>query len=142
MDLGEFKAKLERSRELEAKVGGATFRLRLPSEHAWRVASEEHRRDDGRVKNEQASRALLQAAVLGWEGVTEGDLLLDGGTEPLPFSAEALGMLLDERQDIADELTLALMKRLSQRRGEVEAARKNLSRASSGTSTARLAARS
>jgi hypothetical protein len=142
MDLSEFKDKLAKAREFEVKSGGATFRMRLPSEHAWRVAVEEHRRETGRVKNEQASRALLQGAMLGWDGVTEKHLLLEGGDEPLPFSAEALLMVLDERQDIADELSVALMNRLKERSAQVEAARKNSLRASSGISTVRQAARS
>lgn len=142
MDLSEFKAKLERAREMEVKAVGATFRLRLPSEHAWRVAAEEHRGPGGRVKQEQASRALLEASVLGWEGVTEGHLLLDGSTEPVSFSVEALTMLLNERQDIADELSVALMKRVKERAAQVETARKNSLRAPSGISTVKQAARS
>jgi hypothetical protein len=142
MDLSDFKAKLDRAREIEAKAVGATFRLRLPSEHAWRVVTEEHRGSNGRVKQEQVSRALLAVSVLGWEGVTEHHLLLNDGDEPIAFSAEALAMLLDERQDIADELFVALMKRLKERAVQVESARKNLSRAPSGTSTVRPAARS
>lgn len=125
MDFADLKAKLTKARELEVEADGAKFRLLLPSEHAWRVAVEENRGADGKVRQQRVSRALLESALLGWEGVSAGHLLAGGGADEVKFSPEARGILLDERQDIADELTLKLVKRLNERRAELESARKN-----------------
>lgn len=142
MDLAEFKAKLARSREVEVEIDGAKFLMRLPTEHAWRVAAEEHRGPGGRVKTHQVHRTLVEAALVGWEGVTENHVLLNGSAELVPFDGDTRAILLDERLDIADQLTMKMMGKVKERAAKLETARKNSSRASSGTSTARTAARS
>jgi hypothetical protein len=133
MDLAELKQKLDRSREIEASVQGAKFRLKLPSEHAWRLATEEHSDTAGNVKRQRVSRALVESSLVGWEGVKAEHFMKGGGEDAMPFSPDACAVLLDERQDIADELVMLLVKRLNERRKDVEQARKNSSRASSGT---------
>lgn len=125
MDFADFKAKIAKSRELEVEVDGAKFRLLVPSEHAWRIAVEENRGPGGKVLQQRVSRHLLEASVVGWGGLLARHLLSGGGEEPVPFTHEARSILLDERQDIADELTLKLMQRLNERRAELETARKN-----------------
>lgn len=142
MDLASFKEKLEKSREVEAKVAGATFRLRVPTEHAWRVASEEYRSPNGRVKQQMVARSLLEGAIVGWEGVTEDFFLQNAGTDEVPFNGEMRAALLDERQDVADQLAKLVMAKMNERRTQLEKTRKNSARASSGTSTESPAARS
>jgi hypothetical protein len=133
MDFAELKAKLDRSREFELQIEGVKFRLRLPTDHHWRVITEQNTDASGRVARQAVSRVLLDAAVTGWEGLTAEHLLKGGGADAVAFSADTRAALLDERQDLADELVLELIRRLNQRRKEMGDARKNSSRASSGT---------
>jgi hypothetical protein len=98
MDFAKFKASLDKSREVEVEVDAAKFRMRLPTEHAWRLAYEQH-------KGTQAhARAVVEASLVGWDGVLARHFLVGAGDEPVPFSADAKAALLDERQDIGDEL--------------------------------------
>lgn len=45
------------------------------------------------VGNHEGQCDLLRKVIVGWDGVTDDR---DGGAEPLPFSAEALELLLDD----------------------------------------------
>lgn len=123
MGVADFRARLEAARAFEHVVGGVAFRLRLPTEHAWRLALESHRDAHGRLLEAKALRAVLDEAVVGWQGATEA--LLGEGETALEFSAEARTLLLDHRQDLADELAVALGVRLAERRAAREATRKN-----------------
>lgn len=133
MDFSDFKARLARAREFEVEAGGIKFRLRMPPEHAWRLALEDSKGPEGRFRQQRVSRSLLEQALIGWEGLLAKHLLPGEGDEVVPFSAEAVPVLLDERPDIADQLVLSLTKRMNERRAELEAARKNSRSASSGT---------
>lgn len=133
MDLNELKSKLDRSREIETTVLGVKFRLRLPSEHAWRLATEQNTGKAGMVLQVGVSRELLELSLCGWEGLKVEHLLKGGGEDSVPFTPEARTVLLDECQDIADDLVVFLVKRLNARRKELGAARKNSSSASSGS---------
>lgn len=123
MGVAEFKARLDAARAFEHVAGGVAFRLRLPTEHAWRLALESHRDPHGRLLEAKALRAVLDEAVVGWDGVTEA--LFGGGSAAIAFSPEARTLLLDERQDLADELAVALGVRLAERRAAREATAKN-----------------
>lgn len=125
MDAAAFKAQLDAARGFTAEAGGASFRLRLPTEHAWRLALEQHRDDRGRLLEARAFRAVLDAALVGWEGVTGRTVSPAAPADPLPFSPDARALLLDHRQDIADELAVALGLELSRRRAAREDAEKN-----------------
>ena len=132
MDFAELKRQIEASRQTEAKLGAATFKLRLPEEHVWCVANETHRDAHGHTMESRASREVLDAALIGWEGVTLQDLLQDAPAEPLPFSPAAKTELLNSRQDVADLLAMTLGLKIIERRETREAARKNSSSGSSG----------
>ena len=125
MDFAAFKVALEASRSFEASVDGAKFQLRMPTEHAWRVAYERHRDQDGKLMLSSAMLELLSASVVGWDGVTSRFFMPGGTEEALPFSVEARALLLENRQDIADELCIELTKRKMARNKEREEARKN-----------------
>lgn len=125
MDFNAFKAQIEAARSIEVPVGAATYRLQLPVEHAWRVAIEANRDAGGRLLQAKAFREVLSVAIVGWQGVTTRDLLPDAVEEPLPFSPAARESLLDIRQDIADDLTVAIGLEMKARREKLEAARKN-----------------
>ncbi len=132
MDLTTFKQQIEAARQVEFEVGQGKFRIRLPSDHVWRVALESNRDGQGRVIEAQAFRTILNTALVGWEGVTTRDLKPDAEAAPLPFSPEARELLLDNRQDIADALTIQIGVKLGERRQAREAAQKNSSPASNG----------
>jgi len=125
MDLDSLAARLAAARQMEAKVDGATFKLEVPSEHAWRVTYEEHRNTAGDLLYARASRAILDKALIGWDGVTAKHLLPDAPEEAIAFSPAARSMLLDARTDIADELKIALIDKANSAREAREAARKN-----------------
>lgn len=123
MDVAAFKARLDAARAFDHVAGEITFRLRLPTEHAWRLALESHRDPHGRLLEAKALRGVLDEAVVGWEGVTGA--VFGEGDAAIAFSAEARALLLDHRQDLADELAVALGLRLAERRAAREAAAKN-----------------
>lgn len=125
MDFNLFKTQLESARQVEVVIDERKFRIRLPADHVWRVALESNRDTEGRVIEAQAFRVILNTALIGWEGVTTRDLMPDAACEPLPFSPEARALLLDNRQDIADVLTVHIGAKLRERREAREAAQKN-----------------
>jgi len=125
MDIASFKAKLDGARAFECAAGGFTFRLRMPTPHAWRLAIERHVREGGMLEHARAMRSVLDVALVGWEGVTWSAVMPDAPADPLPFSAEARALLLDERQDLADALATAIGIELHRRREALEAVRKN-----------------
>jgi hypothetical protein len=125
MDLASIKAQIEKSRELDTEYGGVKFLLRLPSEHAWRLITEDHRDANGRVQHARVSRSLVERSVIGWEGLKAEFLLKGSGDEAVPFSPDALALLMDERQDVEDHLVKLLTKKFNKRRIEQEASRKN-----------------
>lgn len=125
MDLAQLRAALDAARRFTAEAAGATFELQLPTDHAWRVTLERHRGDDGRLLEAQAFRALLEQSVTGWSGVSAALFTPDGGDAPVPHSAEALALLLEHRQDIADALTLAMGAQVAARRKAREQLAKN-----------------
>jgi len=125
MDFSSFKAQLDAARSFEVEVDGARFKLMLPTDYACRVAVEAHRNAAGEVVGAKSSREILDAAVVGWDGVKTSHFSPEMDGEAMPFSIPARTVLLDVRVDIADRLTIAIAERLDQRRARMEAARKN-----------------
>lgn len=125
MEFASLKAQIDAARQMEVPVDGATFRLKMPSDHAWRVVVEGNRDPAGRLLQALAFRELLNVALVGWEGVKTTHLLDGVPEEPLPFSEAARIELLDAREDIVDELVIAMAAKLKQRREQRETARKN-----------------
>lgn len=125
MDLVTLQAQIRAARQIFVEHDGARFALELPTEHTWRTVAETHRDGDGRVLHTRAARAVLQEAIIGWEGLTAQHLFAEAPADPLPFSAAARSELLDARQDIADELIAAVGAKLAARREKRETARKN-----------------
>lgn len=119
------RGQLEASRQFVAEAAGATFTLRLPTDHVWRVTLESHRDAHGHLMEAQAFRGILIVSVVGWSGVTADMILPLAEKSPIPHSAEALRLLFDNRQDIADELMVQVAAKLRERRVALEAARKN-----------------
>lgn len=125
MEFTAFKAQIEAAHQTEVAIGVAKFRLRIPSEHAWRLALEANRDQDGRLLEAKAYRRLLDLAVVGWDGVKTTDILAEASEETLAFSPAARDALLDVRQDIADRLMIEMAQKRRDRLDRAEAARKN-----------------
>jgi hypothetical protein len=126
MDARELIQRLQASRERMLEAAGATFRVALPTDHAWRTTIEAHRNAEGLLQEAKAFRAILDAAIIGWEGVTAALLLgEEGGDEPLPFSPDARAALLDHRQDIADQIVILIADAMRTRRKQRETQAKN-----------------
>jgi hypothetical protein len=70
-------------------------------------------------------RSLVEAALFSWEGLKASHILKGSGEDAVPFSVHSVALLLDERQDIADKMQLALIAALNKRRKDFEGAKKN-----------------
>lgn len=125
MDLAAIRASLEAARTASVTLPEGSFTLRLPTAHALRLSMERHRGEDGQILFGAASRAVLDQALTGWEGVSAAEVGPELADEPLAYSLEARGILLDHRQDVADALFRELSARISAREQAREAARKN-----------------
>jgi len=125
MDFATLKAAIEAARSVEVEAFGARFKVLLPSNYTCRVAIETHLDAQGRVVGARSSRAILDAAVTGWDGVTASHFMPEAGDDPVAFTKAALTELLDLRLDISDRLTAGIADKLDERRQRMEAARKN-----------------
>ena len=125
MDLATLKQQIAAARAFDVTLGAMVFTLNLPNDHDWRAGLEAHRDAAGRLLEAQAFRAMLTHALTGWRGVVMSDVLTEADDSPLPFNDDTRALLLDHRQDIADELTIALALKRRERIDAREAARKN-----------------
>lgn len=126
MEAQDLIARLLASRQRTVEAAGATFTVTLPTDHAWRTTIEAHRNSEGVLQEARAFRAILDAAISGWSGVTTRHLLADAETaEPVPFTPALRSVLLDHRQDIADEIVVGLAAQMRARRVQREDAAKN-----------------
>lgn len=125
MAVADLIARLEAARSVQIEAAGASFSVRLPTDHAWRALVQRHADAHGRLLEAEAFRALLDEALVGWSGVTERLVDPAAGETPLAFDAQARRALLDHRQDVADEIAVAVALKLRERREAREAAAKN-----------------
>lgn len=139
--LDAFEKKLRAAREFEHTIehehGTATFHVRLPTPGEQRLLAgpffEGNRIPDGKLA--AFNRALAEAIIVGWNGVTSRDLLPEGGDAPIGFSRTALRLVLDTRTDWQDELLQVAVAEKKRREEALEADRKNLLSGSSGNRT-------
>jgi len=132
IDLADLRMRALRVREFAHQEGEVAFHLRHPNRFEAERLWSRHRDD-----MVAAMRELVAISLIGWSGVLVRDALPESkqGAEPLPFSAEAVEMVLDERTDWIQSLGQAIAMRMAARRESVEADRKN-----SGTECATSAA--
>jgi hypothetical protein len=121
VNLDDLKGRLESARTFDHAIGHITFRVRLPSEAKVARIYATYR---GATANVDAMHDLLAASVIGMRGATLKDIALDGD-DVLPDDVGFAMALLDERQDIAVELTNEIGKRLQERASRIEADQKN-----------------
>lgn len=129
MDLQQLQARALAAREFDCPVGGVTYRLRVPTQHEALLAA--HR--TGVVGQAQGAaylllmRAVLEAAVCGWQGLRVGHVLPGGddAAAPLPWSAGAVPLVLDARPHDAQALADAMGAKMVERSAALEADAKN-----------------
>src|SRR5262245_5882871 len=125
MDINELKAKIKSARYKEVDINGSTFCVSIPHDHAWRCEIERHVEADSRFLRAVAYRGILNMALTGWRNVKTTDVQPELPEEPLEFSPEARELLLDYRQDIADEITRVIGEYLVEQRERHEHQVKN-----------------
>lgn len=128
MDARTLQARLEIARSFSHAVGHLVFRCRLLP-HVQAIGILERHRGSAT----EAARALLVPCVIGVKGATTADVGLDGDSEPIEDSQEAVSMLLDARPDIVMLLADEISTRINTRREAIEADAKNSSSASATT---------
>jgi hypothetical protein len=133
VSIDSIRAAIEAARKITVELEGATFEVLLPSDHAVRRVYESNLDAHHWPMETAISRALLDQAVVGWSRLTSRHIHPNGSEEPVLFGAEARALLLDARQDLADELTIALHKARKARREAADVAKKKPAKGSSGT---------
>lgn len=134
MDLDTLKRRATAAREFQVAVGPQDalrqFTLRVPTPHEVKVAAS--RAGVASVLEDQAAhvllqRALLLLAVVGWSGVTVGDVLpqAEQSTDALELESGAVELVLDANPEWEKVLGNALYERMTQRRAQKDTAAKN-----------------
>ena len=128
MDLAELKARAQAARQFTVPIGECVFSLRTPTRLELREALLRHSidpRDQSALQMAVLQSYLLHGFLVGWTGVRDADVVPDAGTAPLPWSPDAVPLLLDARPDWGDTLGAALMDAVHQRATRIEADAKN-----------------
>ena len=129
MDLQTLQAKALAAREITHTLGDVSYRLRLPTPHEVLLAA--HRTS---VVGQPAGaaymvlmRAVLESAVIGWQGLRVAHVLPDepDGQTPLAWEAGAVAVVLDSRPGDAKSLADFMSDSMAQRAAAFEAAAKN-----------------
>jgi len=105
--------KIRRAREQRVTVGRHVFVIRRPTDVEML-----------RLGQSRAPEAVL-AHVVGWEGVTEGDIINGGDPHPLPFDADVCTEWLQDRMDLFGPVTEAIFKAFADHRAAQDAAAGN-----------------
>lgn len=127
--LQDLKARALKAREFTHSIGECEFTLRIPT----RTEVREVARKRGLMQFDEDALAvpllrhyLLLTALVAWAGVRVSHVLPgDAATDPVPWSTDAVGLLLDSQPDWADELGVALLYRLDRRAESADADAKN-----------------
>lgn len=105
--------KIRRAREQIVEVGGYRFTVRRPTDLEMIEARGEFR-----------PRWGLQF-IVGWDGVTEADIIPGGSPVPVPFDAAVCAEWLTDRPDLLTPLIEAAMRAYVAHVDTLENARKN-----------------
>ena len=128
--LAELKARALKAREFTHTIGECEFTLRTPT----RTEVREVTRARGLMHFDTDALALpllryylLLGALVGWSGVRVLHVLREepAARDPLPWSPDAVPLLLDAQPNWADALGGVLLEQLHQRAGSVDEDAKN-----------------
>lgn len=130
MDWADVARRANAARELSHAIDGRSFRLRLPTQEQVRILVLQHGTPGTASDAELAEwlrfgRELLEAALVGWDGVTLADILEGADADPVEWDAAGVPLLLDAQPDWSTELQRVVNEAMVARRERIEAARKN-----------------
>lgn len=133
MDLQALQQRAQAARELTHTIGPIAYRLRIPTQHevllaAQRCGATQARADGASLLIMQ--RAVLEQAVIGWEGVRVRHVLPEDhaegqGDNPLAWEPGAVSLLLDARPKDAQALADLVTQRMAERAQAAEVDAKN-----------------
>ena len=121
-DWAAIAAQARAAREVKASAGGHTFTLRVPTRHECAQVAHKCGAQGNLLL---LQRALLEAAIVGWEGPRLRDVLPEAEDAPLEWAAQGVPLLLDARPEWEDVLNLALVDALNDRQARAKAAAGN-----------------
>lgn len=124
-DINDLRRKAQAAREFTVTVGAASYTLRLPTRHETEVEVLRSRGDGDAALPAVLTRRLLEAAVVGWTGVTLEQLAPGGGPAPAELVPGAAALLLDNDPQAAAALLEAFVAKAQERNDRLEAAEKN-----------------
>jgi hypothetical protein len=129
IDAAELRARAQKAREFEVEVEpGKRFTVRVPTQYelilAERRVRASHAGDP--VAAIVLQRALTESGIVGWSGLTVGDVAEGAdAAETLDFQASLAGMVLDEHTAWSLKLGSELFDRLVKRKDAAEEDAKN-----------------
>lgn len=127
-DIADLQRKANAAREFVVRVGAASYTLRLPTDHEKRLVVLRARGEQAGAdpaSTEVIIRALLESALVRWDGVTCAMLAPGAGPEPAELLPGAAALLLDHQPETAQALALEFIERSAQRQQHAQAAEKN-----------------
>ena len=134
MDLATLQQRARAARQvahtIEHPMGAIVWRMLVPTQHEVLLASHRTQALAGGADRSGLlvlQRAVLEAAIVGWEGARVGHVLpADAEAQaPLPWEMGAVPVLLDALPDQAQELADVLNQHMAKRTQALEADAKN-----------------
>lgn len=126
--LAELRAKALAAREFTHTIGECVFTLRTPTRTEVREVARAHgllREDADATTLPLLQHYLLLGGIVGWTGVRESHLLAGGSAAPLPWSTDAVALLLDAQPAWDDAMGARLLASTQARSDAIEADAKN-----------------
>ena len=111
---------IRRQREVRLPVGRFVFIVRRPTQ----LQMDEIRGTLVGGSNRAKARALFPF-VVGWEGVTEGDLVNGAPAHPVPFDADACAEWLEDAPDVLPAVLNGIAQAFTDHQAKLESATKN-----------------
>lgn len=131
MDLADLQRRAQAARRFEVAAGDKRFTLQLPTQHEVEMAMARARGAEGTAGAEpvllRVRRALVESAIVEWQGVTLDDLVPGAGTDPADLVPGAAALFLDNDRNaaLADQLHERFITQRAARNASMEAAAKN-----------------
>ena len=92
--------KIRRAREFTREIDGWTLKLRRPTDA-----------EAGAILGQDSAPVLKVATdfVIGWEGVTEADLINSGASDPAPFDKDTWAEVIVDRPNMWEPICTAVV---------------------------------
>lgn len=116
MDSSVILKKMDKAAQSAVKVGGYTFTIQRPTKYEMAKISSE---------KDASFFDLAHRFVVGWDGVTEADLMPSGGETAVPFDREIWRRWLEDREDFWQPISQAVMESFTRHAEQTKADKKN-----------------